>query len=99
MVCCSLSWERLWILLTIYISTVSDAEQVKQTIGNVLKDFGRMDILVANAGEQFITLYHFVRFQLCLMTFFFATTFRYGNIETDFGTNTWRIQKANVGQR
>lgn len=32
--------------------TVSDAEQVKQTIAAVVRGFGRIDVFVANAGES-----------------------------------------------
>ena len=31
---------------------VSDAEQVQKTIAEVVKEFGRIDVFVANAGES-----------------------------------------------
>src|ERR1051326_7453774 len=51
--------------------TVSDAEQVRRTIDDTLKDFGRIDILVANAGEHFFTFCSFARVQLGFSNIFF----------------------------
>lgn len=33
------------------IHLVSDSNQVQETIAKVLKDFGKIDVFVANAGE------------------------------------------------
>lgn len=32
---------------------VSDSEQVKNTLDSVVRDFGKIDVFVANAGKQF----------------------------------------------
>lgn len=51
MVCVSIL-ENAAALINRYSNIVSSAEQIQKAIGDVVKDFGKIDVFVANAGEN-----------------------------------------------
>lgn len=62
---------------------VSDSEEVRNTIADVVRDFGRIDVFVANAGEH--------RNSDCKSKRYKLIGNRNGSFKTDFGAEARRV--------